>query len=337
MSPNPLLTNPRPWCMGRLVMNRPAQSEIFYEHYEFVGHKFEIAENVTIGTFQHKVTTRETELRSQKRSVDLPLTKEMMRNGDNGIRETDIPWLEQNVSPNSNSRLFIYRQYQDDPSSLFDGEGYILAGSNMLSMKFLLDRTAVQKVIQRDSEWFRRVTYREDWTVPTEPGFCIQGALIGGPSLHSEVAEQSIILMPGHLSLFIIKMRDAVDVDQQSSLLKGLPDLRQELRSQGYSHYARILREGKRTIAGMDAEEVLFSIKEGNLQLFRFYLIAPGSPDTTAQPHTEIQLMLGNAPTAQEQEQGTPQDQLTSPVDEAGAIQAWDTLLDSIHLRPGAM
>jgi hypothetical protein len=30
-------------------------------------------------------------------------------------------------------------------------------------------------------------------------------------------------------------------------------------------------------------------------------------------------------------------DQATSPVDEAQALQAWDTLLNSLRLRPGAV
>ncbi|HEX7683827.1 MAG TPA: T6SS immunity protein Tli4 family protein, partial [Trinickia sp.] len=30
-------------------------------------------------------------------------------------------------------------------------------------------------------------------------------------------------------------------------------------------------------------------------------------------------------------------EQATSPVDEAGALQVWDTLLNSLRLRPGAV
>lgn len=62
-----------------------------------------------------------------------------------------------------------------------------------------------------------------------------------------------------------------------------------------------------------------------------FYLIAPGGPQTTTQPHAEIQLRRGGAPTARDEEQGTPPSELTSPVDEAGAIQAWDTLLGNLR------
>jgi len=321
-----------------LVMDRPAHSEMYSEGYEYTGDKIDIARNVSSGTFQYKFTTRENELRKKKRTTSISSYQEMLAKGlKSMIVETDVPWLEQAVSPNETSRLLIYKEYGDASDLPFEGEGYVLAGSNMFSMKFKLGSDAVQKVIHDESEWYRNVSYRDDWTVPTERGFCISGGLIGGASRNSEEVEQSIILLPGRMSLLVINMREAFDVDQQSSLLKTLPDLRQDLREQGYGHNVHILREGKRQVAGMEAEEVLLSIKEGKLQLYRFYLLAAGNPDSTAQPHTDIQLMLGDALTDDDKRNGMTPDQASSPVDEAGAIQAWNTLLDSMRLRPGAM
>ncbi|KDP87677.1 hypothetical protein CF70_000050, partial [Cupriavidus sp. SK-3] len=69
----------------------------------------------------------------------------------------------------------------------------------------------------------------------------------------------------------------------------------------------------------MEAEEVLFSIKEGGSQLYRFYLLAPGNPDSVAQPHTEIQLMLGDALTDADKDEGVKPEEVSSLVDEAGA------------------
>jgi hypothetical protein len=332
MNRNPLLGDPRPWCIGRFVIDRPAKSELVTEGYEYTGDKIHTTTDVSHGTFQHKVETRENELRAKKRTISLPLTAQMMKNGDTGIKEIDTPWLEQAVSPSSTSRLLIYKQYGDTPDLPFNGEGYVLAGSNMLTMNFMLGSRSVQKVIHDESAWYQTVSYRDIWTVPTERGFCINGALIGGPSRNSEEAKQTIVLRPHRPSAFVINMRDAVDGDPQSSLLKTLPDLRNELRGQGHSNNVHILREGRRRIADMDADEVLFSVKEAGVQLFRFYLLAPGSPETVAQPHTDIQLILG----ATNDSTLTPE-QASSPVDEAGAIEIWDTLLNSMRLRPGAL
>ncbi|SDD21997.1 hypothetical protein SAMN05216345_1071, partial [Cupriavidus sp. YR651] len=312
---NPLIANPRPWCIGRFVLDRPANSKISSEEYEFWGDKIDVARNVSVGTFQHKVDTRERELGTRKRTILIPYKESVRRGLPNGVVEIDVPWLEKVVSPSATSRLMIFKEDGDADSS-FKGEGHALAGSTMLTMKSVLGSGAVQKVIRREGEWYRYITYRDDWAVPTERGFCIEGALIGGPSRNSELLHQGMVLQPGRPSLFLIDVRDAVDVDQQTSLLKTLPDLRRELRTQGYSGYVSVLRKGKRQVAGMDAEEVLFSIRSGSVQLYRFYLLAPGNPDTVAQPHTEIRLNLGSAnhPALRAT---LPPELATSPVDEA--------------------
>jgi len=331
MTSNPLLVNPRPWCVGRFVIDRPAQTQTHTESYEYWGDKIDIKLNVTPGTFKYKVQTRETELRDKKRTIDLPLTAEMMRNGDNGIREISASWLEKVVSPTNASRLLIYNEFGDGPAKdIFEQEGYVLAGTTMLTMKSRLRRSDIDKSIRLTADEYQQITYRDNWTVPTEPGFCVNGALIGGPSRNSEALSQYWWLPVA--GTFGIQMRDAVDVDEQSSLLKDLPSLKHQLREQGYSGHVKILREGKRTVAGMDAEEVLFSITGDGVQMYRFYLLAPGKAKDVAHPHTAIQLLLGDPPQA-----GVSAADATSPVEDAGAIQVWDTLLDSMRLRPGAI
>ena len=99
MNSNPLLADPRPWCIGRLVMDRPAQSEVSSEKYEYWGDKIGIASNVSAVAFQRKVQMRENELRTKRRMMSVPLADGMIRNGDNGLKKTDVPWREQVVSP----------------------------------------------------------------------------------------------------------------------------------------------------------------------------------------------------------------------------------------------
>jgi hypothetical protein len=336
MTPNPLLADPRPWCIGRFVLDRPAQSELYYEKYEYWGIKIDVTHDVSAETFQHKVNTRENELRTKKRTDSISYKDMLARGLKSMVFETDAPWLEQAVSPTPHSRLLFFGKTVR-PDDLLTEEGYVLAGSTMLVMNSLIRPGDIQRSIGLTTDVYQNITYRDNWTVPTERGFCIDGALIGGPSRNSEVTEQTIILQRlGRLSLFVIKMRDAVDVDQQYPLLKNLSDLRRTLRAQGYGG-VRVLRKGKRQVAGMDAEEVLFSIKKGKTQLFRFYLLAPGVYHSAAQPHTDIRLMLGDTLTAADKADGVTPEEASSPVDEDGAIQVWDTMLDSMRLRPGAL
>ncbi|PRH02091.1 hypothetical protein C6T61_23925 [Burkholderia multivorans] len=177
---------------------------------------------------------------------------------------------------------------------------------------------------------YHRIKARDNWSVPTESGFCFDGGIATGSSTSTEEVSQSFALMPGRPALLVIQMRDSVDVDQKEPLTKTLPALRAQMDRVSSGSY-RILRQGKRTVAGMDAEEVLFALKEGEITSYRFYLLAPGDPSTLAKPHTAIQLILGASSADLRPEEAT------SPVDEAGALQTWDTLLNSLRLRPGAV
>ncbi|MFP3756463.1 MULTISPECIES: T6SS immunity protein Tli4 family protein [unclassified Cupriavidus] len=332
MMNNPLLANSRPWCIGRFVFDRPAASEISSERYGFWGDEIEIRRNVSFQTFDHEMRKREETLRREKRESSISY-QEMKERGLESMRfKVNVPMLEQVASPTQNSRVFLFTMDGKRPDPFFKQEGYVLAGGTMLAMKSTVPKRIIQSAIAGLSEVLRDVTYRDDWTVPTEPGFCIDGALIGGRSRDSERVTQSFALLPGRYAGLLIRMRDAVESDKKLSLRQTLPDLRGNLNNKGFSGNVRFLRDGKRQVAGMEAEEVLFSITDGTIQIYQFYLMAQGDPETVAQPHTEIRLTLGGPST----HSLTPE-LATSPVDEAGAIQMWDTLLNSMRLRPGAL
>jgi len=211
----------------------------------------------------------------------------------------------------------------------FDSEGYIYENGTLFHTVGSIGSLAIGRAEDIYNDTYRRIEARDNWTVPTKSGFCFDGGIVTGSSTYTEEVSQSFALMPGRPALLVVKMRDSVEADQKEPLTKTLPQLRAQLDRQG-GHY-RILREGKRMIAGMSAEEVLFELKDGEVTSYRFYLLAPGDPSTLAKPHTAIQLLLGaSSPDL------TPT-QATSPVDAAGALQVWDTLLNSLRLRPGAV
>jgi hypothetical protein len=239
-------------------------------------------------------------------------------------------WLEKIISPTRDSKVFVYQEGIAKTAKLpFHTEGYLLSGHVLFHTTGWIGASAIGRAEEIYNDTYRRIKERHDWAVPTESGFCFEGGIVSGPSTYSEEVSQSFALMPGRPALLVIQMRNALDVDQKETLIRTLPELRARLdRLPG--HY-RILRKGKRTIAGMTAEEVLFETKEGNITSYQFYLLAPGDPATLAKPHTAIQLELGGS-----SPDLTP-DEATSPVDEAGALEVWNTILNSLRLRPGAI
>jgi hypothetical protein len=319
MMTDPLLSKPRPWCIGRFVFDRPARSEISNQRYEYDGDKLQTQYNVSPETYQAKIGAREHELRSKIR-ID----------PGNRNKAGSHPWLEKAFSPTKESRVFVYQDAETEGVELpFDSEGYVYEKGTLFHTVGQIGSTVINKAESIYSDTIRRIKARDNWTIPTESGFCFDGGIVTGSSTTTEEVSQSFALMPGRPALLVIQMRDSVDVDQKEPLSKTLPRLRAQLDREA-GHY-RILREGKRTVAGINAEEVLFELKDGEITSYRFYLLAPGDPSTLAKPHTAIQLLLGaSSPDL------TPA-QATSPVDAAGALQVWDTLLNSLRLRPGAV
>ncbi|WGS51925.1 T6SS immunity protein Tli4 family protein [Paraburkholderia sp. D15] len=316
---NPLLSDLRPWCIGRLVFDRPASSEISDESYEWRGDKLETTHGSTFETYSAKIKARENELRTKQRFYPAKLDV-----------KTGKAWLEKAFSPVENSRVFVYQEAAAAVPLPFKTEGYLFANHTLFHTIGGIGEDGLYDAENIYNDIYRRIKARDNSVVPTESGFCIDGGIVAGTSTHTEEVSQSFALMPGRAALLLIKLRDSMDDDQGHPLTKNLSDLRAQLNRMPGSY--RILRKGKRVVAGMDAEEVLFELHDGPVTVFRFYLLAPGNPATLAQPHTSVELLLG-APS----QGGLPPDQATSPVDEAGALQLWDTLLNSLRVRPGAV
>ncbi|WP_242411508.1 T6SS immunity protein Tli4 family protein [Burkholderia sp. A1] len=317
---NPIVSKTRPWCIGRFVFQRPASSAITNAAYGYRSHALVTTEHITAEDFHDQVATRERELQTKQR-VDLADFK----------RETGLPWLVEAYSPTPESRVFLYRMTTTDSVAMpYKSDGYAYLDGALLRTTGSIGQMGLDKAENIYKDMFRRFKARDNWDVPREAGFCVDSGLITGEAEYPEDVSQSFALLPGRPALLLIKMRDAVPQDQGHPLTKNMSDLRAQLNRMPGRY--QILRQGKRQVAGMDAEEVLFKLRDGDVTVFRFYLLAQGDPSTLARPHTSIQMHLGAPPRAT-----LPPEQATSPVDEAGALQTWDTLLDSLKLRPGAI
>ncbi len=318
---NPLLSKLRPWCVGRFVFDRPVASRIYNQSYEFRGERIDVKHNSSAAEYDSKVRLLSSRLNGLQRV-----------NPGTGIK-VNHSWLETESRPRENSAVFVYQEYYSKSGLDFKTEGYLLDGGNLFHTVGGIGVEALRQAGEIYNDTYRRIRSRDNWSVPTESGFCIDGGIVTGSSTYSEEVTQSFVLMPENRpALLVIQMRDSVsqDRDSSASLLKTLPDLRAKLDSIG-THY-RILRQGHRKVAGIEAEEVLFEAKDGAVTEYRFSLLAPGDPSTLAKPHTSIQMILGNI-----SNHDMPAEERTSPVDEAQALQAWDILLNSLRLRPGVV
>lgn len=316
-----VMTNARPWCIGRFTFDRPQDSTVFDDNmvFKYMGYSISTQKPVTSDAFRQRVDSREHELRAALR-----------RDMSNMPAYTKHSWLQQKVQPSATSTLFIYRDA--DSSSLgfsYDVEGYALSDNVLFVLKNSFGSDYDQQPVQIGSEILANIKPRGDWDIPSGGGFCFNGGVIGGRPYESFEARQTVMLVQGRPSLFVVDMRDSVDEDQKTSLLKDLPVMEAQMKatSSGSGDF-RVLRKGRRNLAGNPAEEVLFSIHENGVQKYAFYLLAPGVDGDISKPHTALQLAFGADPDAE-----NPAATMTSPVDEQQAVSVWDALLNSFHYR----
>ncbi|MDR6499458.1 hypothetical protein J2785_002611 [Burkholderia ambifaria] len=312
----PVMHDTRPWCIGRFVFGLPGDAEVYDQQFKYMGYSIASTKNVGRQEFARRVDTRERELETT-----------MRLDPHKSFTPTKTPWSHQVVRPSEDSRFFVFGRY-DVPSEeqVYDVEGYAVSDETLFTLKNKFGDGYDQTAIRNASEILRNIHPREDWDVPSDGAFCFNGGAIGGKPLAGFDATLAVRLVPARPSNLIVKLRESVDVDQQSSLLKGLPAFQIQLNS--FVGRYKILRKGTRQFAGMQAEEFLIAISEDGVQKYQFYLLAPGVEGDISKPHTAIELLFGAAPDAV-----TPASEATSPVNEAQAIQAWDMVLNSFHYR----
>jgi len=318
-----ITSNMRPWCFGHFMLDRPEHSEVSAQHFAYDGYSIETVRNVSNAMFASRVAAREQELRAKTRD-------DPTRSG--AAFHTNVPWLERidAIAPNARSLSFAGIQAEGN-DAMFNVEAYVHDQTTLYILKTKAERQYVNnKLVSRDGGLFTSIRYRDNWTVPTEKGFCFDGGLIGGNQRTSEDVVQTFALDPDKAAMLNVTIREALDADARTSLSTG--ELRSKLDRAGVGASVTILRESKRQIAGMEAQEVLLSIGEGSTHLYRFYLLAPGKPGSIASPHMAVEMALGDVSSG-----GKLTAQNASPLDPASAMAAWDKLVGTIRLRPGAL
>ncbi|WP_241332457.1 T6SS immunity protein Tli4 family protein [Burkholderia cenocepacia] len=312
----PVMTDTRPWCIGRFAVDLPRTADVYVQDYKYMGYTIEPVPNVSKSDFDSRVSKREQELRTL-----------MREDPHKAFAQTKTPWLHQTVEPSAASRLFVYSRYDDKPEDLvYDVEGYAEANDTLFVLKNRFGATYDQSAISNASEILKNIKPRSDWDVPSDGAFCFRGGAIGGRPLPGFDASVAARLVHGRPSNLIVTMRESVEGDRKNSTLDQLSKNDATLKQ--YAGNVDVLRKGTRDVAGMKAAEFAVHVQGDGIHAYHFYLFSPGVPGDLSRPNLTIQLLFGAAP-----DDGTPPAEATSPVNQAEAIQAWDSVLASFHYR----
>lgn len=299
-------------CVGRFLIDVPANAQVNLRLGLVEG--FEVARrNESPDAFAARLQTREAELSAKNNMLG--------RKNMESIKEIQSLGFSGKVFVHGRYRGYGIEQGQRKYFETISVEGYIHKGDatySFVANTYSPDRTGVLPTL------LAQLADRAENEVPSEPGFCISGALLRDPS--NPARSESIAMsasLPGHPDLGILFWTNSAAA-QGGSLLK-----RHEAAMEPLTRArTRTLREGERAINGYTGEEVAIKVTELNFAtVFSFVWETPGSDDNVLMPHLSLELDTGMSPRAG----GAP---VQSSLSEEAVLLLWDKISSSIRLRP---
>lgn len=313
------METPRPFCIGRFTLALPASMQSRHQKYTYNGDELLTSPGTSLVRFNAIVDQRENELLKNNRDDLHGAT----------LKQTDIPWLEKSLRPQSNTRLFAFRGGNSEGFKLgYETEGYVWTAETMFLLKSNASENKVDAVFADDADKMKRIKARDNGVIPIEAGYCFDGGLITGGTKFYELASAYFErpATPGS-AIFGIEMRPNLPSDDK--LLDRVPRLMQMMGN--LASNTRTLQRGDRPLAGLDGQEMLTEISADGVTAYYFIWEAKGEPKSVIHPNTHIELRLGGELNIKTEQR------MSSALSEEEALGLWDQILNSFHLRPGAV
>jgi hypothetical protein len=302
-------------CVGRYLVDVPVQAEVTLSRERVAGFEIETVEEDE-ATFRARVAARESEIGVRDSSAD-------RTGGMVEARDLRIPELVGRTLVYGRNRGYLMegdRRVEDEFVSV---EVYAHRGG----LSFTLSAKYADQGRARLAELLlERLRLRRENEIPSESGFCISRAVFAEPlpvskaehiAMHLSLPEHpdlamAFVSMPGGASDAGLLGRVA-ETDSAAS-----PDERLRVTK---------LRLGKRSINGLDGEEVLERMRELNFATtYAFIWEAHGVENDPSQAFLSLELQGGISP----RPGGKPVD---TSLHEDAVLNLWDSIASSIRLR----
>ncbi len=313
-----MTANLKTLCVGRYLIDVPAKSEVSYSGSMLNG--FDIVTNMeTEAAFRKRVKEREAALAAHRGNANCS-----PEGGMETARDLRIPGML--------GRTIIYgrsRGYLMEGERRVDLESVsVEVHTHMNGLSFSLAAQSTDEASADEAEaLLARLRLRRDEDMPTLAGFCVPGAIFADP-------------LPAHKNEHLVMhlgLADHPDLSFQLTSLAGArtgPGLLTRVAKADATTSAEdllrmtALRKGKRSINGIDGEELLLRAREFNLATtYGFNWEAPGAVDDPALPLLSMELRTGIS----ERAGGKPVD---TSLHEDALLNLWDSIASSIRPKP---
>jgi hypothetical protein len=304
-------------CVGRYLVDVPSGAEVSLSGERISGFAINAVEE-SEAAFRQRVAAREAEI--VKRGAD------QNDDGEGGMIEAHDLRI-----PDMIGRSFVYgrsRGYMMNGDRRVDMESVsIEVHAHMGELSFSLSATSKQESSVKEAEaLLARLQERGEDEIPSVPGFCIWRGVFAEPL--PEHKNEHVILhlgLPGHPDMGLA-LSSTPSGQTGRSLLERVAETDAEATADEILRVTK-LRSGKRSINGIDGEEVLERVRELNFTTgYSFMWEARGVEDDHFQPYLMLNMETGTNP----RPGGKPVD---SSLHEDAVLALWDSISSSIRLR----
>jgi Tle cognate immunity protein 4 C-terminal domain/Tle cognate immunity protein 4 N-terminal domain len=295
-------------CLGRYLIDLP-QDAVIESSFKYANGYVETRRNVSKSAFDQIVDKREKELRASKHD----------KFGNLFVAQTELSKnkvLIQSWAGAASSRTHVNEAfiYLEDRRVLYLQKDESSASAQADSVR----------LAKRIAEQYQ---YRENDSIPTAPGFCINYGLLASNVLNREEFGAAIRL----------KRYPSVDIDL-GSRITGTPDgegllsrADREITAMGQAMAGvKALRKGSRNIDNVKGEELLLTAQKDGVKVYEFNWQSRGAVNSLEFPSMSFRLTTG-----QQTKDGSLINAPFKTDDEA--LQLWDSILQSLRLRPGSV
>jgi hypothetical protein len=304
-------------CVGRYLVDVPEHAEVSLSGEMIAGFTIDTVEE-SESAFHARMAAREAEIGA--RGAD------GKGDGDGGL----VAAHDLNV-PGAVGRSFIYGR----------SRGYLMAGDRRIDMEsvsveahahiggvtFTLAAKGTEEASAREAAvLLARLRVRDEDEVPPMPGFCVwRGVFVEPLPEHTNEHIVFHLGLPGHPDMGLA-LSSIAGGDSDEGLLARVAAADAESSPDELLRVTK-LRTGKRSIHGIDGEEVLERVRELNFTTgYGFMWEATGVPDDLLRPSLLLNMETGTNP----RPGGKPVD---SSLHEDAVMALWDSISSSIRLR----
>ncbi|MEH6435667.1 T6SS immunity protein Tli4 family protein [Massilia sp. DD77] len=304
-------------CVGRFLIELPENAKVRFGTPQIAGVTINVEPEYSDERLRSDIEEREKKLRGEKNEYGSPsLEKKMIVEAVN---------FESTLLYFARTKPLELIEYGKPVKGKGDGitvEGLGIKNGNFY--RFFADDLASPQNEDNVLDIAKKFEARSNDGIPSKPGFCIKNGLVHDPLTPDDNEMITMFVSLEGYPDIVIRLDTSINVDDMvESLFER--EAKNDIKRDYASHF-KSLRYGKRTLNGIEGEEVGDKIKELNgTSAHSFMWVGLGKMRDVLAPSVTLELHTGR---------GRPGEPRNSSLSDEAVLQLWDRISSSLRIRP---